>query len=117
MMQRPPYQPKQPMMPPQQPQQAPPSQPQAGGGPMLSADDLLARDLNQLSKPANLFRFRIDKENVVVDFGYLPPIMQEEVPSLRKDAVGVHTRISIPFALAKEMVEKLLETIKRAEEL
>lgn len=118
MMQRPPYPPKQSPMPLQH-QSAPqqPPQPQGAGAPILSADDLLARDLNQLSKPSNLFRFRIDKENVVIDFGYLPPIMQEEVPALRKDAVNVHTRISIPFILAKEMVEKLLETIKRAEEL
>ena len=112
MMQRPPYPPKQNPGQPAAPQGQPPTSP-----PVMSADDLLSRDLGVLSKPANLFRFRIDKENVVVDYGYLPPIMQEEIPSLRKDAVNVHTRISIPFTLAKEMVEKLLETIKKAEEL
>jgi len=63
----------------------------------LSPDDLLARDLDTLSQPANLFRFRVDRENVVIDFGYLPPIMQEEVDTLQKECVPVHTRIAIPY--------------------
>ena len=61
--------PQQPPFPPK-PAQMPgmPKGPQPSGQ-QLTADDLLARDLNLLSKPANLFRFRIDKENVVLDFG------------------------------------------------
>ncbi len=102
----------QPAQPPQAAQQAKPA---SGQGTQLSPDDLLARDFNVLAKPANLFRFRIDKESVVVDFGYLPPIIQNEVSQLTKDVVNVHTRISISFELAKQMAEKLVETINEAE--
>jgi len=83
----------------------------------LSPDDLLARDFNQLAKPSNLFRFRIDKDNVVIDFGYLPPIIQNEVSMLTKDVVNVHTRVTIGFDLAKQMAEKLVETINEAESM
>ena len=101
-----------------QPPQAQATKPAAGGQPQeLSPDDLLARDFNVLSKPSNLFRFRIDKDNVVIDFGYLPPIIQNEVDRLTKDVVNVHTRISIAFDLAKQMAEKLVETIGEAESL
>lgn len=81
----------------------------------LSPDDLLARDLDTLSQPANLFRFRVDRENVVIDFGYLPPIMQEEVETLQKECVPVHTRIAIPYSLGKEVAEALLKTIESVE--
>ncbi len=81
----------------------------------LSPDDLLARDLDTLSQPANLFRFRVDRENVVIDFGYLPPIMQEEVDTLQKECVPVHTRIAIPYSLGKEVAEALLRTIESVE--
>lgn len=81
----------------------------------LSPDDLLARDLDTLSQPANLFRFRVDRENVVIDFGYLPPIMQEEVDTLQKECVPVHTRIAIPYSLGKEVAEALLKTIESVE--
>jgi len=81
----------------------------------LSPDDLLARDLDTLSSPANLFRFRVDRENVVIDFGYLPPIMQEEVETLQKECVPVHTRIAIPYSLGKEVAEALLKTIESVE--
>jgi hypothetical protein len=81
----------------------------------LSPDDLLARDLDKLSHPANLFRFRVDRENVVIDFGYLPPIMQEEVETLQKECVPVHTRIAIPYSLGKEVAEALLKTIESVE--
>ena len=81
----------------------------------LSPDDLLARDLDPLSQPANLFRFRVDRENVVIDFGYLPPIMQEEVDTLQKECVPVHTRIAIPYSLGKEVAEALLRTIESVE--
>lgn len=81
----------------------------------LSPDDLLARDLDRLSQPANLFRFRVDRENVVIDFGYLPPIMQEEVDTLQKECVPVHTRIAIPYSLGKEVAEALLKTIESVE--
>ena len=81
----------------------------------LSPDDLLARDLDTLSQPANLFRFRVDRENVVIDFGYLPPIMQEEVETLQKECVPVHTRIAIPYSLGKEDAEALLKTIESVE--
>lgn len=82
----------------------------------LSPDDLLARDLDTLSQPANLFRFRVDRENVVIDFGYLPPIMQEEVDTLQKECVPVHTRIAIPYSLGKEVAEALLRTIESVEQ-
>jgi len=103
---------------PQRPQPAQPpsvrsSEPKAN----VTPDDLLARDFNVLAKPSNLFRFRIDKDNVVLDFGYLPPVIQNEVDFLTKDVVNVHTRISIDFDLAKQMVEKLLETINEAEKM
>lgn len=81
----------------------------------LSPDDLLARDLDTLSQPANLFRFRVDRENVVIDFGYLPPIMQEEVATLQKECVPVHTRIAIPYSLGREVAEALLRTIESVE--
>lgn len=81
----------------------------------LSPDDLLARDLDTLSQPANLFRFRVDRENVVIDFGYLPPIMQEEVETLQKECVPVHTRVAIPYSLGKEVAEALLKTIESVE--
>ncbi|MEZ0373444.1 MAG: hypothetical protein ACAI44_30425 [Candidatus Sericytochromatia bacterium] len=81
----------------------------------LSPDDLLARDLDTISSPANLFRFRVDRENVVIDFGYLPPIMQEEVETLQKECVPVHTRIAIPYSLGKEVAEALLKTIESVE--
>lgn len=106
---------------PQRPQAAQP--PQAGAKPAggqtqeLSPDDLLARDFNVLAKPSNLFRFRIDRDNVVIDFGYLPPIIQNEVDRLTRDVVNVHTRVSIAFDLAKQMAEKLVETINEAESL
>ena len=108
---------------PQRPQPAQPPQAQAAAKPageqssQLSPDDLLARDFNVLAKPTNLFRFRIDKDTVVVDFGYLPPIIQNEVDKLTKDVVNVHTRISIGFDLAKQMAEKLVETINEAESM
>lgn len=108
---------------PQRPQPAQPPQAQAakpaGGAPNqeLSPDDLLARDFNVLAKPSNLFRFRIDRDNVVIDFGYLPPIIQNEVDRLTRDVVNVHTRVSISFDLAKQMAEKLVETINEAETL
>jgi hypothetical protein len=109
---------------PQRPQPAQPPQaaarPSAGGGAessQLSPDDLLARDFNVLAKPSNLFRFRIDKDNVVIDFGYLPPIIQNEITQLTKDVVNVHTRVSIGFDLAKQMAEKLVETIREAESM
>ncbi len=107
---------------PQRPQAAQPPQAQAqkpAGNQVqeLSPDDLLARDFNVLAKPSNLFRFRIDKDNVVIDFGYLPPIIQNEVDRLTKDVVSVHTRVSIAFDLAKQMAEKLVETITEAESL
>ncbi|MFN8672598.1 MAG: hypothetical protein U0457_11040 [Candidatus Sericytochromatia bacterium] len=103
----------------QPPQAKPQAQPAGGGGNSqgLTPDDLLARDFNTLAKPANLFRFRIDKDNVVIDFGYLPPIIQNEIDRLTKDVVNVHTRIAIQFELAKQMAEKLVETIKEAEEM
>jgi hypothetical protein len=101
-----------------QPAQPPQASPRAAEQPsQLSPDDLLARDFNVLAKPSNLFRFRIDKDNVVVDFGYLPPIIQNEINQLTKDVVNVHTRISIGFDLAKQMAEKLVETINEAETL
>ena len=81
----------------------------------LSPDDLLARDLDSVSRPANLFRFRVDRDNVVIDFGYLPPIMQEEVPTLQRECVPVHTRIAIPYLLGKEVAEALLKTIEQVE--
>lgn len=103
---------------PQRPQAAvPPSVRSAEPQSKVTPDDLLARDFNVLSKPSNLFRFRIDKDNVVLDFGYLPPIIQDEIQMLNKDVVNVHTRISIDFDLAKQMVEKLLETINEAEKM
>jgi hypothetical protein len=103
---------------PQRPQPAQPPQANAkpaGQPSQLSPDDLLARDFNVIAKPSNLFRFRIDKDNVVIDFGYLPPIIQNEITQLTKDVVNVHTRISIGFDLAKQMAEKLVETINEAE--
>lgn len=102
---------------PAQPPQAQAAKPAAGQTQELSPDDLLARDFNVLSKPSNLFRFRIDRETVVIDFGYLPPIIQNEVDRLTKDVVSVHTRIAIGFDLAKQMAEKLVETINEAESL
>lgn len=111
---------------PQRPQPAqPPSARNAGTQNQVTAgtqnqvtpDDLLSRDFNVIAKPSNLFRFRIDKDNVVLDFGYLPPIIQNEIELLTKDVVNVHTRISIDFELAKQMVEKLLETINEAEKM
>jgi hypothetical protein len=108
---------------PQRPQPAQPPQssakPAAAAGQpsQLSPDDLLARDFNVMAKPSNLFRFRIDKDNVVIDFGYLPPIIQNEINQLTKDVVNVHTRISIGFDLAKQMAEKLVETINEAESM
>jgi hypothetical protein len=103
---------------PQRPQPAqPPSVRSAEPQSKVTPDDLLARDFNVLAKPSNLFRFRIDKDNVVLDFGYLPPIIQDEIQLLNKDVVNVHTRISIDFELAKQMVEKLLETINEAEKM
>lgn len=101
----------------QPPQAGQPAAKPAGGSSQLSPDDLLARDFNVLAKPSNLFRFRIDKDTVVVDFGYLPPIIQNEVNQLTKDVVNVHTRISIGFDLAKQMAEKLVETINEAESM
>ena len=106
---------------PQRPQPAQPPQAQAAktqpaaGAAQISPDDLLARDFNVLAKPSNLFRFRIDKDNVVIDFGYLPPIIQNEISLLTKDVVNVHTRVAISFELAKQMAEKLVETINEAE--
>jgi hypothetical protein len=107
---------------PQRPQPAQPPQASAkpagsSQAPQLSPDDLLARDFNVMAKPSNLFRFRIDKDNVVIDFGYLPPIIQNEINQLTKDVVNVHTRISIGFDLAKQMAEKLVETINEAESM
>lgn len=106
---------------PQRPQPAQPpgvrQQQQPSGGDTLSPDDLLARDFNVIAKPSNLFRFRIDKDNVVIDFGYLPPIIQNEIAQLTKDVVSVHTRVSISFDLAKQMAEKLVETIREAESM
>ncbi|MEK7433675.1 MAG: hypothetical protein AABZ74_11130 [Cyanobacteriota bacterium] len=108
---------------PQRPQPAQPPQAKpapaaaASSSTNLSPDDLLARDFNTLAKPANLFRFRIDKDNVVIDFGYLPPIIQNEIERLTKDSVSVHTRVSIQFDLARQMAEKLVETIKEADEM
>jgi len=103
---------------PQRPQPAqPPSARNAGTQNQVTPDDLLSRDFNVIAKPSNLFRFRIDKDNVVLDFGYLPPIIQNEIELLTKDVVNVHTRISIDFELAKQMVEKLLETINEAEKM
>jgi hypothetical protein len=102
----------QPAQPPQA-QAAPKAAPSAG----LTPDDLLARDFNVLAKPSNLFRFRIDKDSVVIDFGYLPPIIQNEIQLLTKDVVNVHTRVSISFDLAKQMAEKLVETIQEAEKM
>lgn len=100
-----------------QPPQAQGTKPAAGQTQELSPDDLLARDFNVLAKPSNLFRFRIDRDNVVIDFGYLPPIIQNEVDRLTRDVVNVHTRVSIGFDLAKQMAEKLVETITEAESL
>lgn len=107
---------------PQRPQTAQPPQAKApvaatGGGAQLTPDDLLARDFNTLAKPANLFRFRVDKDTVVIDFGYLPPIISNEIDMLTKDAVNVHTRVAIQFELAKQVAEKLVETIKDAESM
>ena len=84
------------------------------------ADYLLARDLRVLAKPANIFRFRIDAENanvVVIDFGHLPPIVDDELGSLQKGVANVHTRIMVPLNLGKTMAEVLLDTIERAEKI
>jgi hypothetical protein len=75
-------------------------------------DELLAASLDKVAKPANLFRFRVDKETkklVVLDFGYLPPIIDTD--PLEEGVCKVHTRIEIDFNLAKEMAQILLKTI------
>ena len=83
----------------------------------ISPDELLAPDLTLVSKPANLFRFRIDDDQVVIDFGYLPPVRDDELAGLAEHAASVHSRIAIPFALAKDVIEQLLQNIQEAEKL
>jgi hypothetical protein len=83
-----------------------------------TADEILASDLDVTALSANMFRVRADKNvgNVVVfDFGYLPPILQNEMDTLAPGVCRVHTRIAVPFNLAKSIAQALVSAIENAE--
>jgi hypothetical protein len=83
----------------------------------IAPDELLASDFGTACHPANVFRFRVDKNDVVIDFGYLPPLLAHEISELQAGSVPVHARITVPFGLARQLAEQLQKTIREAEKL
>jgi hypothetical protein len=83
----------------------------------IAPDELLASDFGTACQPANVFRFRVDKNEVVIDFGYLPPLLAHEISELRAGSVPVHARVTVSFGLARQLAEQLQKTIHEAEKL
>jgi hypothetical protein len=82
-------------------------------------EELLASDLDVPAKVANMFRVRADNtvaNTVVFDFGYLPPILPNDIPLLKPGSCRIHTRISIPFSMARAVAQNLMDAIDKAEE-
>jgi hypothetical protein len=84
-----------------------------------SPDELMSSELEKPAIYANMFRARADNtvsHTVVFDFGYLPPILPLDLPSIVPGCCKVHTRIAVPFEIAKDIANSILEAVQKAEE-
>lgn len=80
----------------------------------IHLDNPLASDLSCPSKMVSVFRIRGDKYHAIVDFGYVPPIVQGEEAELQANPVNVHTRLAIPYELVEQLVKTLSGTMDAA---
>jgi hypothetical protein len=83
--------------------------------PAVSSDKLLARDLGRAALPANLFRLRVDAADAVIDLGYLPALLADEMELLKEGSAPLQARISLPLPLAKLLAQELLNAIEQVE--
>lgn len=85
-----------------------------------SPEELLASDLDVTAKVSNMFRVRADKnvaQALVFDFGYLPPILPNDIPLLKPGVCRIHTRVSMPFSMARAVAQNILDAIEKAEQM
>lgn len=71
----------------------------------------MANDLNAPAEYVNMYRIRGDKQNMVIDFGYLPPLMKEEASLLDEEPIGVSSRVILPYELIPQLIANLQQTL------
>lgn len=74
----------------------------------------LASDFNVQAQLVSMYRVRGDKHYAIVDFGYAPPVLPEEMDELKSHPANVHTRLAIPYELVVQLVETLNVTTEAA---
>lgn len=71
----------------------------------------MANDLNAPAEYVNMYRIRGDQQNMVIDFGYLPPLMKEEAALLKEEPIGVSSRLILPYELVPQLIANLQQTL------
>lgn len=80
----------------------------------INGDDILGKDINAPTQISNIFRARFENNFLVLDFGYVPPIQENEIEALKSEQVRVGQRMVMPAIMGQMLIDSISEVLGQA---
>jgi len=77
----------------------------------INGDEILGKDINAPTQISNIFRARFENNFLVLDFGYVPPVQENELDTLKAEQVRVTQRMVMPAAMGQMLIDSISEIL------